>query len=63
MSIALIMITYWGANAFSKPGPNVYQPQKQLYNNTYTEMTQMLSGRIPVNFKKAVFLMENAYLD
>lgn len=39
------------------------QKHKQLYENAYNEMTQMLEGKKPISFKKAVFLMENAYLN
>lgn len=39
------------------------QKHKQLYENAYNEMTQMLEGKQAISFKKAVFLMENAYLN
>lgn len=39
------------------------QKHKQLYENAYNEMTQMLEGKKTISFKKAVFLMENAYLN
>jgi hypothetical protein len=39
------------------------QKHKQLYENAYNEMTKMLEGKKSISFKKAVFLMENAYLN
>jgi hypothetical protein len=38
------------------------QGHKRIYEVAYKEMTQMLEGKKPIDFKKAVFLMENAYL-
>lgn len=37
------------------------QQQKRLYETAFIEMNNMLSGKKPVNFKEAVFLMENAF--
>lgn len=39
------------------------QKHKQLYESAYNEMTQMLEGKKSISFQKAVFLMENAYLN
>lgn len=39
------------------------QKHKRFYENAYEEMKQMLDGKKPISFKKAVFLMENAYLN
>jgi hypothetical protein len=36
---------------------------KQLYENAFLEITQMLQGAKPVSFKRAVFLAENAFLN
>ncbi|SHN24903.1 hypothetical protein [Chitinophaga sp. CF418] len=63
VDVLLLMITYTGSYALSKPDPNTDQLHKQLYHIAFSEMSQMLSGGKPVNFKKAVFLMENAYLN
>lgn len=38
------------------------QLHKQLYENAFNEMSQMLEGKKPISFKRAVFIMENAYL-
>lgn len=40
--------------------PNV---KNNYYNESYIEITQMLSGDIPLSFKNAVILTESAYLD
>lgn len=37
------------------------QPATKLYSNSYSEIEYMLSGKDSVDFKKAVFLTENAY--
>jgi hypothetical protein len=34
-----------------------------LYNKAFNELSEMLEGKQPVNFKKAVFIVENAYLE
>jgi hypothetical protein len=34
-----------------------------FYEPAYRELAKMLDGRYPLNFKRAVFLTENAYLD
>lgn len=34
---------------------------KILYQQAFEEMTKMLTGRIPIDFKRAVFLTENAF--
>lgn len=36
---------------------------KSNYQNAFDELHQMLRGDIPVSFKRAVFVTENAYLD
>lgn len=36
---------------------------KQLYENAFTEINQMLEGKNPISFKRAVFLTENAFLN
>ena len=33
----------------------------KYYNSAYNEIVNMLSGKIPLNLKRAVFLVENAY--
>lgn len=50
-------------NVFSQSSLNKTQQHKQLYENAYNEMTEMLQDKQPVSFKRAVFLMENAYLN
>ncbi|SFP11609.1 hypothetical protein SAMN05428949_7397 [Chitinophaga sp. YR627] len=61
--MVLLMITYLSSYALPGPTLNNNQPQKQLYYAAFSEINQMLSGGKPPNFKKAVFLMENAYLN
>lgn len=34
---------------------------KYLFDNAYNEIKQMLDGKIPISFKKAIFLTENAF--
>lgn len=34
-----------------------------LYERAYEELAKMLDGRYPLNFKRAVYLTENAYLE
>lgn len=41
---------------------NQHTVQKQQYIAAFAEISQMLEGKIPIQFKRAVFLMENAYL-
>jgi hypothetical protein len=54
--------------SFSIPVITCSQPaipteqHQQLYKNAYVEITQMLEEKTPISFKRAVFLMENAFL-
>jgi hypothetical protein len=34
---------------------------KSIYNQAYSEQLKMLDGKVPIDFKYAVFLTENAY--
>lgn len=36
---------------------------KLLYHDAYSEISQMLEDKQPLNFKRAIFLMENAFLN
>lgn len=36
---------------------------RDVYEQAYQELAKMLDGRYPLNFKRAVFLTENAFLD
>jgi len=38
------------------------QDRESLYQDAYKQITEMLEGKRPISFKKAVFLVENAYL-
>ncbi len=38
------------------------QDRDSLYQNAFTKLTEMLEGKREINFKKAVFTVENAYL-
>ncbi len=38
------------------------QSDKDLYNSTFVELKNMVNGKQPVDFKKAVYLVENCYL-
>jgi hypothetical protein len=42
---------------------NTPKTKDNYYNKSYVEILQMLSGDIPICFKKAVLLTESAYLD
>lgn len=37
------------------------QVSKDNYKNAFTELNQMMNGEIPISFKRAVFVTENAY--
>ena len=39
------------------------QSAKMLYDSTRTVLEEMLEGKTPADFKKAVYLVENSYLD
>ncbi len=48
----------------STPKPIPITPRKdQFYLDAYIELEQMLSDKAPANFKRAVFVTENAYYD
>jgi len=36
---------------------------KTYYDSTYSVLSEMIEGKQPINFKKAVFLVENSYLE
>lgn len=38
------------------------QSDKELYDSTFVELKNMIEGELPVDFKKAVYLVENCYL-
>lgn len=57
----LLIFNYSGLYALDKD--DGLQQQKRLYETAFTEMNNMLSGKKPINFKEAVFLMENAFLN
>ncbi len=38
-----------------------YKTYRKYYEKSYTELTKMLSGRAPMNLKRAVFLVENPF--
>lgn len=38
------------------------QSDKDLYNSTFVELSDMIEGKRSVDFKKAVFMVENCYL-
>ena len=39
------------------------QSAKALYDSTFTVLEEMIEGKTPVDFKKAVYLVENSFLD
>ncbi len=47
----------------AQPTVDNSQKHKQLYDFAYNEIYQMLQGKKPISFRKAVFLMENAFLN
>jgi hypothetical protein len=60
----LIFLYCLGANsAFSQIKTDSLYHHKQCYHAAYDKILGMLEGKIPMSFKQAVFLMENAYLD
>ena len=38
-----------------------YSQEKQVFDNSFNEISNMIDGSSPTNFKKAVYLVENAY--
>ncbi|MDZ7741022.1 MAG: hypothetical protein U5Q03_04550 [Bacteroidota bacterium] len=38
------------------------QSDKELFNSAFVELKNMVAGKQPINFKKAVFVVENCYL-
>ena len=50
-----IILLLFVINSFS-------QDREELYQDAYTQLTEMLEDKQDINFKKAVFLVENAYL-
>lgn len=43
--------------------PTIGQDVKTNYQNAFDELDKMLRGEVPMSFKRAVFVTENAYLD
>lgn len=55
MKTITIIVLFITINSFS-------QDREELYQDAFKQLTQMLEGKQNINFKKAVFLVENAYL-
>lgn len=55
MNILLLILIF---NFFSSYGQTDH---KRLYQKAFNEQHQMLKGEIPIDFKRAVFITENAY--
>lgn len=55
--ILLTQVSVYGQSTI-----DTLQKHKQLYENAYIEINQMLEGKKTISFKRAVFLMENAFL-
>jgi len=49
--------------SFSQHKEEGKDPIKESYYQAFAELNDMLSGNIPVNFKRAVFITENAFMD
>ncbi len=49
------------APAYKPAVAKVYTSVRQNYGQAYVELEAMLEGRTPLNFKRAVFVTENAY--
>ena len=59
-SIVLLLLIQFNLHAQNTPDTTLQH--QQLYKNAFAEMNQMLQGKKPISFKRAVFLMENAFL-
>lgn len=57
VAILFILISSFQSLADSKGFKNIY------YQNAFEEISSMLDGAKPLDFKRAVFVSENAYLD
>jgi hypothetical protein len=64
---AIFGLTIYGLQAQTKADtaktakPDTAYKYKYLFENAYTEIKQMLDGKKPISFKRAIFLTENAY--
>lgn len=61
--ITTLLVTQLNVQAQSKADIATRHRHKQLYETAFTEINQMLEGKRPISFKKAVFLTENAFLN
>ena len=43
--------------------PDTAYKFKYLFENAYTEIKQMLDDKMPISFKRAIFLTENAFCE
>jgi hypothetical protein len=55
MKIITTILLFLAINSFS-------QDREELYQDAFKQLTEMLEDKQDINFKKAVFLVENAYL-
>lgn len=56
-----LMSCFWGLTYAETPQGNT--PNDSLYQDAFAKIRAILIGESPLNFKKAVFLTENAFLD
>lgn len=55
MKIVFVILVFGFYNSYAQT------EHKELYKKAFNEQHQMLKGEIPINFKRAVFITENAY--
>ena len=60
--IKILLIVLLSINLCTAQNKPVKVTDAPYYQTAYTEITDMLEGRIPTDFKRAVFLPEWAYL-
>src|SRR6185312_10403367 len=62
ISVLIFLCCFGNGNANSQNKADSLIAHKQSYHFAYSKIMGMLEGKEPISFKKAVFLMEDAYL-
>ena len=61
--ILILSICLLAIKVFADNNNDSLLKQKQCYYNAKTEIENMLSGKTPLSYEKAIFIMENAYFN
>ena len=61
--LSLLFIVSWLTANSQQKQPFDFTLAQQHYDSAYRQLKTMLEGKAPANFKHAVFITENAYLD